>query len=86
MFLPWAVNTLALARIALDVDVVNLRALRLYQWFGFRKVGETWRAEDNPALADYIRHGNFAPGIRCRRNRLELLSWRMEWNVDDLKE
>ncbi len=86
LFLPWAVNTLALNRIVLDVDVVNRRALRLYQRFGFRMVGETWRTEKNSALMERIRHGITIPGIRCRRNRLELLSWRMEWNACDLEE
>lgn len=83
LILPWAARTLKLKRILLEVDAINTRALRLYRRFGFRLVSQTWKREDNPALREFVSRGGPAYGIRFRRSRLELLSWRMEWRASE---
>lgn len=83
MVIPWAVMNLKLRRIVLEVDAINSRAISLYQRFGFRKVGQTWHREENPKLKEFVERNRAASGVRCCKNRVELLSWRMEWNVDD---
>lgn len=80
---PWASGILNLKRIILEVDAINARAIRLYQRFGFRTIKETWYKEENPALKEHIVGGCSLPGVRCRRNQIELLSWRMEWRASE---
>jgi RimJ/RimL family protein N-acetyltransferase len=83
LILDWAREVLKVQRVELEVDALNLRAIKLYENFGFRKVGEFWRKDDHPALFAYCESSNRHPHIRRRKNRIELLSWKMEWKSEN---
>jgi RimJ/RimL family protein N-acetyltransferase len=84
LVLPWAVESLSLERIVLEVNELNLRAIKLYKHFGFRKIAEKWCREENPALYDNYEFYASSSGIRIRKNHLELLTWTMEWKASQL--
>ncbi len=77
--LPWAVKTLNLKRIILEVDAVNQRAVELYRSFGFYVIKERWQKEDNPVLTEIMEKNNISRYIRKRKNQIEILARRMEW-------
>jgi RimJ/RimL family protein N-acetyltransferase len=79
LVLEWAEHSVGLNKVLLEVDQVNLRAIRLYQRLGFVKLTEFWKAEDNPILRRHIQQTGVTPGIRITRNRLEVFSWVMQW-------
>ncbi len=82
LVLPWSATSLGLERIVLEVDEINTRAVRLYENFGFKKITEYWCKEDNPVLLDNFNLYDSSPAIRKRRNRIELLTWKMEWKAN----
>jgi RimJ/RimL family protein N-acetyltransferase len=80
MVLPWCRGILNAHKVVLEVDQVNERAYRLYRRLGFTKVGEAWKEEDHPELIAHFRRNGTIPGFRWNNQRLEVLSWVMEWN------
>lgn len=86
LVLPWAVDVLGIERIVLDVDAINTCAIRLYQRFRFRKVTEYWYKETNPELKAYLGRRGSLDGVRCLHNRLEILSWKMDWRAIQLAD
>ncbi|MBU1652987.1 GNAT family N-acetyltransferase, partial [bacterium] len=80
--LPWACVTLNLNRIVLEVDVVNTRAIHLYQQMGFTKTSEFWYIEQNEVLCEHFRRSDDSAGIKSHSDKIELLSWKMTWVND----
>ncbi len=83
LVLGWACEVLKVRRVVLEVDALNQRAVKLYRSFGFRKTGEFWRRDDHPALSAYCDAVQQPEHIRRRKNRIELLSWKMEWKSEN---
>jgi RimJ/RimL family protein N-acetyltransferase len=79
LVLDWVEHSVGLHKVLLEVDQVNLRAIRLYQRLGFIKLNEIWKAEDNPILRRHVQQLGVTSGIRLTRNRLEVCSWVMQW-------
>ena len=82
LILPWAIETLNVDRIVLDVDEINQRALRLYRRLGFKVSALFWKTEDDPRIADYSNQLGLEHAWRRRYGHLEILAWRMEWNLN----
>jgi RimJ/RimL family protein N-acetyltransferase len=80
LLLPWAIESLNLRRIILDVDVINQRALRLYRGLGFTVSGQVWKKEKNPRIAEFAKQIGLEPACRCANDRIEILTLRMEWS------
>ncbi len=82
LILPWAIESLNLNRIVLDVDEINQRALRLYRHLGFKVFGLLWKKEDDPRIADYSKRIGLEHACRQRHGHLEIITWRMEWSLN----
>ncbi len=83
LVLPWSVEYLGCKCLILQVDEVNLRAIRLYQRLGFRKVATLWKRENNDLLKEYLIRAGTPGGYRWKRHHLEVLSWIMEWKPEN---
>ena len=79
LLLPWAIESLNLRRIVLDVDEINQRALRLYRSLGFKVCGLFWKKENDPHLVEYSRRLGLEHACRHQNGQFEILAWRMEW-------
>jgi RimJ/RimL family protein N-acetyltransferase len=82
LLLPWSVSALNVNRIILEVDLINQRAIRLYEKFGFLKISDFWKKESNPSLLERKEIYKGLPGVRLHNRHLELLTWIMEWEAD----
>ncbi|HEX7344945.1 MAG TPA: GNAT family N-acetyltransferase [bacterium] len=82
LILPWAIESLNLNRIVLDVDEINQRALRLYRRLGFKVSALFWKKEDDSRIADYSKQIGLKHACRQRHGHLEILAWRMEWSLN----
>jgi RimJ/RimL family protein N-acetyltransferase len=85
LVLPWICRTLYVERILLEVDAVNTRAIKLYQKLGFEKYGQSWYSDFNPLLHAFAKQLNRTDVIRCRGQKVQLLSWIMLWKNEALK-
>lgn len=86
LVLPWALQTLNVSRIILHVDALNIRAIRLYERVGFRKIQESWYRDSSTSMKKHIELNGPVNGVRCRNNKIEILSWKMEWKCEDSTE
>lgn len=80
--LPWACETLGLTQIILEVDVLNKRAIRLYEQLGFEKISEFWYTEKNREICEQLEQIGNSEGIEILPHQIRILAWKMKW-VDD---